>query len=237
MKLLAASAIGVATGMFASAHAERSWGRLIPQAEIASDYRFDGVSESDREPTAQLSIYWWRPDNYYAGVFITGAHFHGFGDTTTSYEIDTYVGKNFQFESTRLAIEAMYSSFPDNKTPGPTYDFLQLKGKAQRAFGSLMLDGAVSWVPQASYGSGTAWRIAGGPTYKWNAWLSTSANYGYRWVERGYDRAFWDAGVTAKWKKLALDVRYYDTSLSRAQCFFVDVCDSAIVSKITIDLY
>src|SRR5262249_21945617 len=64
---------------------------------LASEYRYDGTSNSSGEPVAQASLYWWRPDHFYAGVFLTTVDFTGFYDPDTSYEVDVYAGHNWDF--------------------------------------------------------------------------------------------------------------------------------------------
>jgi len=64
----------------------------------------------------------------------------------------------------------------------------------------------------------------------------TSAKGGYRWIERGYARAFWDVGATMAWGKLSLDLRYTDTNLSAIRCGFSDHCDGALVATLRYSL-
>lgn len=215
------------------ANADASNGVLATEIAYASDYRFDGLSSSDNEPVWQGYVYWWRPDNYFAGVFASEAHYNGFGDTTTSYEIDVWAGRHFDEGRRRITLDAMYSIFPDNETPGPTYDFLQLRAKAQHRGERLTYGASISFSPEASYRAGDAWRLHTEASYTPRPWLTFSAGAGQRYVQRGQDRAFWDAGVTLRREPFALDLRYYDTNLTQRECNFTDRCDAAIVGKIS----
>jgi uncharacterized protein (TIGR02001 family) len=216
-----------------TAEAQDSWGLLLPSVSLVSDYRYDGVSASDRRPTIQGVLHWWRPDNFYAGVFASGVDYNDPGDTRL--EIDIYGGKNFDFDNTRVTLSGLYTIFPDNSTPGPTYDFFQAKLALRQTIDALALGGSVAWVPEASYGSGTAVRLAGEASHDLTKWLKVSGNLGRRWIERGVDRTFWDIGVTLKWNRVELDLRYVDTDLSFAQCGFVDWCEGALVGKISVN--
>src|ERR1700733_8701480 len=98
--------------------------RLSPTLTTASQYRYDGVSNSSGKPVAQASLYWWRRDHLFAGVFVSTVDMSAFYDPDTSYEVDLYAGRNWDFgapyfemggDATRLTLEAMYSSFPDKK--------------------------------------------------------------------------------------------------------------------------
>ena len=137
-------------------------GVLVPWILVASQYRFDGISASDNKPVLQGSLYWWRPDKTYAGVFVSQVDYRDPGKT--SYEVDVYAGRHFDVRGTQVTLEAMYSFFPDNKTWGPTYDFLQTKVKARRTFEKVTLGGNVAWTPQAPYGSGEASLAGAGST-------------------------------------------------------------------------
>jgi hypothetical protein len=43
------------------------------------------------EPTVQASLYWWRPDRFYAGLWMSRVDFSDLGDPTTSVEVDVYL--------------------------------------------------------------------------------------------------------------------------------------------------
>jgi len=220
-----------------SAEAQKSWGALYPSIFLTTDYRYDGLSSTGHEPTVQGSLYWWRPDNFYAGVWVSGVDYSDLGDTTTSYEVDVYGGRNFDFGATRLTLEGMYSFFPDNEIPGPTYDFFTAKARVRHTVNAFTVGGALSYVPEAPYGAGPEWRVNAEAAYKWTGWLTTSANIGRRWSESRPDRTFWDAGATAKWNDVSFDLRYSHTDLSIAECGFVDWCEPGLTLTVQIDLW
>ena len=43
-------------------------GKFYPSVSYTSDYRYNGVSYSGREPTPQASLHWLGPHGWYAGV-------------------------------------------------------------------------------------------------------------------------------------------------------------------------
>jgi hypothetical protein len=79
-------------------------------------------------------------------------------------------------------------------------------------------------------------RAAGSAVYELRDWLSVSASFGSRWIERGEDRLHWDGGLTARWKRLSLDIRYVDTNLSFTECGFSARCDATVIATLTLDL-
>ena len=206
--------------------------RLYPSASITSDYRYNGVSYSDGEPAVQLSLYATLPEKFYVGVWSSQVDFNDPGHT--SYEIDVYAGRTWNVTGSSLAIEAIYTFFPDKSFAGPTYDFLQGKLRWSRQTGRVTFGGQAAWTSQASYASGTAFRTAFDVAYDARSWLEASAHLGRRWIEVGADRSFWDAGMTLRWRKASLDLRYVDTNLDVSRC--ARSCGTTVVATLTVNL-
>ena len=207
-------------------------GKFYPSVSYTSDYRYNGVSYSGREPTPQASLHWLGPRGWYAGVWTSGVDFDDPGNT--SIEGDLYVGRTFDVGSSRVAGEVLYTFFPDKTFHGPTYDFIQLKVRGSRVFDALTLGAMAAWTPEASYDSGTAWRVAIDASYSFHSAVKASATVGRRWIEVAVDRTFWDAGVTGTWKQLVLDLRYVDTNLDERECGFSKRCSATVVATLTV---
>jgi len=184
-----------------------------------------------------LSVFWARPDNFYAGIWASGVDFSDLGDNTTSYEVDIYGGYNFYVRATRLSAELMYSAFPDKDIPGPTYNFYTAKLRATRSVHAFTFDGQLLFVPEGPFRSGSHWRLGGDASYRWKDWLSTSAAVGRRWSASGRHRSFWDIGATAKWNSLSIDLRYSGTNQNFVECGFVNWCDPGVTLTLQIDLW
>ena len=217
--------------------AEKTYrGGIYSAVILTSDYRFQGVSASDNHAAVQGYAHYHRPDGWYAGVFASQVDFNDFG---TSYELDPYVGRNWDLKDgkTRLKAEAMASLFLDNRTPGPTYDFVQFKLAAERKDGPLTVRGSVSFTPSASYGSGQARLAVAEAEYALGRGVTFKGLAGRRWIERGQDRSFWNLAAAAKWKHLTFEIRYQDTDLSKRQCGFnPDICGASVGGSITAEL-
>lgn len=210
-------------------------GLLYPQIFLTSDYRFDGLSSSDREPVLQFSVYWWRPDDWYAGLWLSRVDYRD--GRNTWLEASLYLGRHITMGDTRLTFEMMASIFPTQTGPGPGYDFVQGTVKLQHRIDALTLNGEVSWTPSASAGAGESWRFEGGAAVKLGGGIAASASYGYRTSENGFARHYWEAGVT--WTiddAWAIDLRYFDTDLEPVQCFYTDWCEAGFAAKITYTL-
>jgi uncharacterized protein (TIGR02001 family) len=231
--LLAAAAILA----FPAAARAGDWGGLFSAVTLASDYRYQGVSESRGRPVVQGYLHWWRPDGFYAGVFATQVDF-GYAGAPT-YEIDSYAGKNLQFDGgkTELKLEAMYTVFPDNRTPGPTFDFIQAKAQVKRTAGPWTVIGLTAYVPESSYGSGPLHRVEGEADFAVSKALTLKAQLGNQGGGRGHERTYWSLGAQAVWKTLTFELRYLDNDRTRANCGFLPkACDPAVVGTMTVSL-
>ena len=213
------------------------WGGLFSAITLASDYRYQGVSESRSRPVVQGYVHWYRPDGFYAGVFATQVDYGYSG--APSYEIDSYAGKNFSLRGgrTELKLEGMYTSFPDNRTPGPTFDFIQAKVQAKHVSGPWTTIALVSYVPQGSYRSGEVLRVEGEADFALSPRLTLKAQAGSQSGGRGHDRTYWSLGAATTWKTLGFELRYVGTDRTRANCGFQPTaCDPAIVGTLTVNL-
>lgn len=236
----AAVPLTIATGFLALANGQavaQSQGGLYPSIFLTTDYRYDGASFTGHEPTVQGSLFWARSEKSYAGIWISGVDFSDLGDTTTSYEVDVYGGRNFDFGRTRLSLEGMYSSFPDNETPGPTYDFVTLKARVMQSRDALSFGGSLSYVPEGSYASGPSWRAGAEAEYRWNDWLTTTARAGRRWSDTRPERSFWEVGLTARWNKMSFHLRHSDTNHNVAECGLIDWCEAGVTLTLQVDLW
>ena len=209
-------------------------GKVFPAISWTTDYRLNGVSSSDRGPATQVSLHWWGPDNFYAGIWISQVDFDD--PNSTSLELDTYAGRRLPVDRTEYQLELMYSAF-DEEVPGPTYDFLQLKTAVTQNFDDGSLSASVRWSPQGAYGAGDTVHADVKATLELNDWLLLNGRIGVSRIERRPDRRFWSVGLTARWRPIYLDLRYVDTSLSFVECGFVDWCDSAVVGTVTLASY
>lgn len=219
-----------------AAHAYE-WGGLFSAVMLTSDYRFQGVSSSNRQPAMQGYLHWWRPDGFYVGGFASQVDY-GYAQSPT-YEIDLYAGKNIPLEGgkSELKLEAMYSTFPDNRTPGPSFDFLQMKMAGTRKTGRLTTGGMVAFTPEASYGGGRAMLAQGEATWAATPALRLRAAVGQRWADNNTDRAFWSVGGAYTWKSVTAELRYEDTDRGPRDCGFnPDICDPALIGTLTVTM-
>jgi uncharacterized protein (TIGR02001 family) len=207
-------------------------GVLLPEVSVLSDYRFDGMSTSDGQPSVKASVYLWRPDGWYAGGEVTRVRL----DPKTNVELVAYGGRNQDFGRTRLTFEAMAVLYPDQPSAGPGYGYGQVSAKARRSFDKASLTAIATYTPEASYDGGPAWKLAGEGLWQATPAVALSGRLGVYESRERQDRTYWNAGITVKRSNLALDLRYHGTNLSRAQCFYTDWCTDGLAARLSINL-
>jgi uncharacterized protein (TIGR02001 family) len=235
------AAAALAAGLGVTPAAAGEWGNLYGYVDWASDYRFYGASESDRHAVEQGGLHWAAPDDFYAGVFVTGVDPKDFRNT--SYEVDLYAGKHFRFDADDLNLEALYSFDPDiaghpsYAPPGvilPTYNFFSVSAELTHSFGAFDVGGKVILEPRPDSHRGLLWSVNASASYAVTDWLKASLNAGHQEEALGVTSNHWDIGATATWRlQWALDLRYYGTDISRANCYGTNWCEPAVVAKVT----
>lgn len=233
-----AAALALAAAGLARADPAPPSGKIGPCAGTfvsvsgVSDYRFDGFSESNRDPTWQVLAYCYRASGVFAGVQVTGIDFQD--QPRTPVETDLYLGRQVYWRGSSVTFTLMYSAFPGRRAPGPSYDIVEPQVEISRKLGRLTLNGAAGWSGDVS-GLGQEWRLRGGGALALTPWLSLSGHLGGFVGATGldHDHAFYDVGATAAWKRLSLDVRYGGTTLSRTQCYYTHWCDPGLYAGVT----
>jgi uncharacterized protein (TIGR02001 family) len=223
--------VAFATALLVDPAAQAQSG-LYSHVTLTSDYRYQGVSSSDNHAAVQGVVHYFRPDGWYAGLFASQVDYNDFG---TSYELDVYGGKTLRLDpKTDLKLQGLVTVFPDNKTPGPTYDFVQAGVSVIRRQDDLTLTSLATYVPEGSYGAGQIWRAEGEAVYALTGSVSLKALAGRQWTERRPDRSYWSLGGEARWRHLIFEVRYQDTDLSKARCGYnPDICGPALTGSVT----
>jgi uncharacterized protein (TIGR02001 family) len=214
-----------------AAPATPSWGTLSAYVALASDYRFRGISQNDRNLSPEGSLNWTGPDGFYAGTWLAKVNWTGLPTVTETsamsptptVEVDIYGGKHFDLDGTDLNIEAYYYSYPDaNPAILGTYaSYYETIVQLTHTWGPLTVVATGANSPEWSLKGGTGWYAEGTATYTLTDWLSISGNLGHQWVQRApSDYTHWDIGLTATWKSFTLDARYVGNDISKSNCAF-----------------
>jgi len=227
---LPAAAVLAALLLAPAAHAQSG---LYSFVALTSDYRYQGVSSSNNHAAFQGVVHHFRPDGWFAGLFVTEVDY-GYA-SSPDFELDFYAGKTMKLNSkTELKLQGLATVFPDDETPGPTLNFVQAGASLIRREGPLTLTGQATYVPEGSYGAGEVWRAEVGADYVIRKSLTVKSLAGHQIAEHRIDRTYWSFGLEARWKHLIFDVRYQGNDLSRAECGFnPDICGDTVTGTVT----
>jgi uncharacterized protein (TIGR02001 family) len=197
---------------------------LAGYLQAQSDYRFRGLTQSDRNPVPQATLNLTGPNGFYVGTWVSQINWQLNGiNENPSIEWDIYGGKHFDLGSTDLNVEAYEYAYPDANVGkgGPAASFFEGIFTLSHTFGPLALDAVYAISPQFSGGNGTGNYIEGQAILALTDWLTVSTNIGHQWVEKApTDYTHADVGFTATWKQFVLDARYVSTTLNKVNCGF-----------------
>lgn len=205
MKLAFASAAAAAALFAIAGAAQAQTPDVAWNVAVTSDYVFRGFSQSDESPALQAGVDVTWESGFYAGAWGSNIDF---GDDTDA-EVDVYAGYRTEaagFNFDVGAIGYLYvGAGRDN-----SYDYLELKLAASRAFGPVTLGAAAYYSPdffgadeEATYVEGNA---SFTPAPKW----TVSGAVGYQALDVSDDYTAWNAGVAyAITDSIILDGRYH----------------------------
>jgi uncharacterized protein (TIGR02001 family) len=221
----------------ASAASDSPWGGFTANIALTSDYRFRGISQTDRSPAVQGTFQYTDDSGFFAGVWASNVDFNDAQESPA--EIDLYAGYNFKlWDTTDASIKAMYYWYPDSEPAN--YDYLEGIVSISHDFGRFALSGELAYSPDFFGETGDAVALTGGATIPIAKdvldGLTASAHVGYQWIDETADYAYWDAGLTAVWGNVTFDARYIDTDLEKTECGLTDWCEGGVVFTVSLAL-
>lgn len=240
---LKAGLLGVVafSGFVGIAQAEDTpWGPISAGVSLTSDYRFRGVSQSDRDAAVQGWVQYDHASGFFANVWASNVDFTDYGDSDSSVEVDLTAGYNFKIGGdTNASAKVVYYWYPDASS-GLDYNYWELIGGLQHTFGKFNVTAEVAYSPDLFGGADSGWALTGGSSVPvmdsflfFTGGLEASGHVGYQWADKGVDYLYYDIGATAKWEAFSFDVRWVDTDLNTSDCGSVNNCDGGIVLSLT----
>ena len=206
---------------------------------LTSDYRFRGISQTDRNPAVQGGIQYTGSQGIYVGAWASNVEFA----SDVSTEIDVYAGYTYAIDDkTAVSGQFIYYWYP-NANNGEETNYWEVSAKLEHQLDMAGLYLEVAYAPaQASDAYSKSLSIKGGveagvvdslPLF--SDGLSVSANLGHQGFDDNTlvgleDYMFYDIGATATAGAFSLDVRYINTNLSEAECYGgLDWCEGGVV--------
>lgn len=233
LALSAVSAVALVGTAFADG-AEASKSHWSGSVSLTSDYRFRGISQTDRNTALQGEIQYNGSQGLYAGAWASTVDLF---DANGS-EVDVYAGYEHSLsEETSAGVEIVYYTYPNADISNMNY--VELIGKLSHQIGKVGLSIEVAYAPD--YLGQSALAYSGGfdaklldSVYLFNEGISASGHFGHQSYDGNIDDYnFYDIGISAAAGMFALDVRYTGTDINTADCGS-DVCEGGVVVTGTI---
>jgi uncharacterized protein (TIGR02001 family) len=224
-------------------------------AKVMSDYNFRGITQSDHGPSGGgyfEARYWW----LYAGIAAWAVKL----PTDPTAEVDLYGGIRPTWGPLSADIGAIYYWYPREIT-GTDTDFWEVYVKPSWTINDWATVGAnLYYTPSfaqsgadGTYVSGTLKITLPDLIHVQDAGWYTSGEFGHYFLGRTKlslgatnlpDYNFWNVGLAFTYKAFTLDFRYYDTDLSKRQCFMIagngpgprsNWCGAAFIASLAVD--
>lgn len=242
---LSLASISMAPAAFAD-DAAPAWGGFTAGGALTSDYRFRGISNSNRGAAAQGYLQYDHESGIFGNVWFSTIDFDDEFSYDSSIEVDWTLGYNHAFsDETTASIKAVYYWYADADTPpgDPDYDYFELIAGVEHDFGPASVSGEIAWSPDFFAETGDAVALTGGVTVPildqflfFDGGLEASAHAGYQWLDVGEDYFYYDIGATTAWGVVTVDLRWVGTDIDNQDCGLPDTCEGGVVLSLAVDL-
>lgn len=225
LKIALAAAVG-SLALAGAAQAQDEGPKFAFNVGANTDYVFRGYSQTLEDPSVFGGIDLTMGQGY-AGVWASNVDF----GNKTDAEVDLYVGVKPTAGPVSFDFGIIYYGYLGSPK-GSHQPYVEAKAAASVPAGPATLGTAVYYSPEFFGKTGDAWYYevnASSPIP--NTKFSVSGALGRQTIDKGLDYTTWNAGVGfALTDKIGLDVRYWDTNLSKAQS--AGLADERVVAGI-----
>jgi uncharacterized protein (TIGR02001 family) len=189
-------------------------------ATVVSDYRFRGISQTDRRFAVQGSLTLGHSSGFYATVW--GSSIDDYVAAGSDQEIDFIVGWKRTYGSTTVDVGVLYYYYPNSGAfiPGYNSDFVEPYVSVSQAIGPVTIKGTAAYAPSQaalSIGAGSEDNLylAADVSATLGSGFAVSGHVGhsfgpsYLTIGDGYTD--WNLGVSYTTGPLTVGVQYVDT--------------------------
>ncbi|MEQ7874767.1 TorF family putative porin [Sphingomonas sp. ASV193] len=190
-------------------------------ATVVSDYRFRGISQTDKNIAIQGTFTLSHSSGFYASVW--GSSISDYVANGSNNEIDLIAGYKKAYKSTTVDVGVLYYYYPGSG--GANTDFAEPYVKLTQAFGTASLTGTLAYAPKQKaltvdgihkednlyLAADLAYPIAKTP-FGLAAHIGHSYGPSYLTIGKGYTD--WSVGGTFTRKALTVGLSYVDTNKS-----------------------
>jgi uncharacterized protein (TIGR02001 family) len=194
-------------------------------ATVVSDYRFRGISQTDKTPALQGSITVTHESGFYASVWGSSVRGYVVATGNTSQELDLILGFKKTFGGTTFDAGLLYYVYPKSG-PGNT-NFAEPYVAVSQAIGPVTAKATVAYAPkqkalaldQISPSNDNVYLAGDFSLAVPNTPLGLTAHIGHSigpsWLAttgRGNSYTDWGLGATLTFKALTAGIQYVDTN-------------------------
>jgi uncharacterized protein (TIGR02001 family) len=206
---------------------------------LVTDYRFRGISQTDRDPAVQGGAdYTYNPASIYVGTWLSNVDKRGFFDA--HFEWDIYGGWRPTFGDFTLDVGAVYYMYPNDDTRGvDEQETLEFKLGGTYDFGAAAVSLTGYYSDDWYATDDSAWRIEAGISIPLPADFAVTAKFGHNEFDVPYasgadEYQDWSIGLTYSLGNATLGLTYTDTSglNERWDCAAPFQCDATVVGSV-----
>ncbi|PHK96150.1 hypothetical protein CR162_04755 [Pseudoroseomonas rhizosphaerae] len=199
---------------------------------ISSDYLFRGISQTRNRPALSLALDVQHETGLYVGAFLSNVAFPG---SNARQELDLLAGYRFEVGPVSLDLGGVFYTYPGYDKPAGSYEYnyFEAVAKASYTLDAVKFVGSAAYSPDFYFEAGSAFYLEGGADVALPLDVTLAGRYGYQWIDRNPrygapDYANWSVALSREVVAgFTLTVGYYDTDLSKAECFAgTKLCDA-----------
>ncbi len=191
-------------------------------ATVVSDYRFRGISQTDKDFAVQGGISVSHQSGVYAGIW--GSTIDDYVAGGADQEIDFNAGFRKDLGGTILDVGATYYYYPgaEKIVPGYDSDFLETYASLSHTLGPVSAKASVVYAPKQSalsVGAGKEDNLyvagdlsAGIPTTPITVTAHLGHSFGPSYLTIGKNYTDWSVGAAYVWGNLNIGITYVDTN-------------------------
>lgn len=224
-------------GVVAVCGASSAYADIAGNIGIGTDYRFRGISQTDRDPQVFGGFDFTAENGLYAGVWGSNVQFGG------SLELDYYGGYRGKVgEEVGYDVGYIYYDYPSSNSD-PDLDYQEIYGSV--TYGDFKV--GVNYSDDYFAETDSYWYLYGTYSHALTESISVSASVGYNAFDSsdamasflvtnsdpGDNYVDWKIGVSTTWQGLGWSLTYVDTNLSKEDCGDTKICEATAVVAIT----
>lgn len=173
---------------------------------VTSDYRFRGISLSNRRPALQGGVDIALPSGLFVGSWASTISLYG----GSRAELDIYGG----YGTTLAGTDLTGTIYGYGYIGGHGVSYVELQGTATHMLGGIALQLEVDVAPHQSHAPGNLYLGAGLVAPIADTGISLSTRIGHE--DGGDDKWDWEAGVSCELSRWTLSASYVDSNYGRA---------------------